>query len=288
MNKEGFVCSLDRIIDEFIARSIVFVNYSCYLPGLKDLQGYDRTIRHVYDHEYLAFAKSAKTLISIRSLLDIGHSEDVYVLIRSLFENYLAARYLNENVHNIEDLKILDEFIQNKIKIAIGYYSVKGRNVVDPEGQKVGEIKSIKSLAMGSDVMYYPDFYAYLSRFTHLDFSIIDYYLNKSFSFDLDKENEPVYSRLFTVFVFTKIFECIVTIRGEDFYNEEEESKCYEIVGESLVIQKEIFNQLLKELDYKANSDVAERQRANLYKMLTKMSLSLSDSIGDFDKSNLF
>ncbi|MDM5209216.1 DUF5677 domain-containing protein [Cytobacillus kochii] len=288
MDENKAIKELDKLISEFIERSTVFVQYSCYLPGLKDLKENHKTIRHVYDHEYLAFTKSTKTLISIKNLLELGNNEDVFILIRSIFENYLAARYLNENVHTIDDLPKLDEYIQNRIKIVLGYYSVKKGKVLDENGQQVAKLRNIKSQLVGMDELYYNDFYGFLSRFTHLDFSELDYYINEHASFVLNKENDPLLARLFTVFVITKVFEAIVTINGEDFYDEEEEKKCYNIVIKSLIAQRRIFKEYISAINFHANDDIVARHRVNLQNMLINMNNSLLDNIGDLNKASIF
>lgn len=287
MEQSTAICKLDTIIEEFIARSKIFVQASCYLPGLKDLRGGHETIRHVYDHEYLAFTKSTKTLLSIKNLLELGNGEDVYVLVRSIFENYLAARYLNENVHDINDLPKLDEYIQNRIKISLGYYSIRYPNVMNENGERIGRLNSIKSQIVGMDVLYYDDLYGFLSGFTHLDFSKLDYYINEKASFSVLKENDVLLTRLVTVFVFTKVFEAIVTINGEDFYNEDEEKKCYEVAISSLIYQREIFNEYIDNLNFHTDDDIVNRHRVNLQKMLINMNRSLEDSIGDIKKENI-
>ncbi|MDH5160354.1 DUF5677 domain-containing protein [Heyndrickxia oleronia] len=279
---------LDKLINEFIRRGKVFVEYSCYLPGLKDHREGHRTIRHVYDHEYLAFTKSLKTLISIKKLLEIGNNEDTYILLRSIFENYLAARYLNVNVYDESDLPKLDEYIANRINITLGYYSINRRNIMNEEGEQVGKLRSIKSQLVGLDSLYYDELYGFLSRFSHLDFSNLDYYINRRASFVIEKESDSILCRLVIVFVMTKIFECIVTIEGEDFYDEQEKIRCYSIVMESLITQRRIFDEYIDELNNEVNSDGENRHRVKLRRMLKNMNISLEDSIGDIEKDSLF
>jgi hypothetical protein len=287
MDELKYIEKLDLLISEFVDRSKMFVNTSCYLPGLKDILDKQRTIRHVYDHEYLAFTKSVKTLISIKNLLELGNNEDVYILARSIFENYLAARYLNENVLSDEDIPKLDEYIHNRIKISLGYYSVKYPNVLDESGKQVSKLKSIKSQLVGLDKLYYSDLYGFLSRFTHLDFSNLDYYVDETASFVINKDNDSVLVRLVTIFVITKLFETIVTVEGEDFYDLEEEKKCYKVVKDSLRIQREIFKKYIKFLEGETNNTAINLSRANMRNMLNNLNLSLEDTIGSLDKEFL-
>lgn len=51
----------------------------------------------ISDFQYFVFTKSTKSLESIRTLLKIGHIEDVFILLRTMFEGYLASRYIDEN-----------------------------------------------------------------------------------------------------------------------------------------------------------------------------------------------
>lgn len=40
-------------------------------------------------------------------LLDMGHIEDVFILLRTMFESYLASRYIDEKYED----KLLNDFI---------------------------------------------------------------------------------------------------------------------------------------------------------------------------------
>lgn len=257
------------------------------MPGLRDHLEYQKTIRHVYDHEYLAFAKSTKTLISIKHLLDIGYNEDASVLARSIFESYLAARFVNENVHTQADESLLDEYISNRIKISLGIYSVEFKKVVDENRKNVSKLRSIGSQLVGMDKLYYKDFYTFLSGFAHLDFSKADYFIEGA-SFTIDKENDEILARLTIVFVMTKLFETIVTIKGEDFYDDKEEEKCYELVKKSLLAQRLIFNEYISEFDNVTTEGITSLYNNKIKDMLINMNYSLEDNIGDFIKRDLF
>lgn len=288
MQEQEIVKRLDALIDEFIIRAKVFVNCSCYLPGLIDLKDNRITVRQVYDHEYLAFTKSAKTLISIQELLKVGNNEDAYVLIRSMFENYLAARYLNENVHDVNDLHKIKQYIQNRIYVALGNYSVSRGKVIDSNRNQIGKAKSIRSQAIGLDNEYYDSLYGFLSRFAHLDFSNLDYYVDEYKSFILKKENDVLLVRLITVFITTKIYEAIVTIDGEEFLDEVEEELCYKVVRESLLYQRWVFDWYIKVLEFEVGDTMLNQHRMIFQKMLKGMNKSLKEEIGDLSKENLF
>lgn len=297
MNIESTICLLDEIIEKFYVRAETFVYYSCYLPGLHNILskpaefiGSDSNIGRVYDHEYFAFTKSTKTLVSIKQLLAIGNNEDVYILIRSIFENYIATRFLNESIKTNNDARLLDEYIENRVKLSLGLYKVMRFKVVNNEGNVVSELRRINSQIKGMDKAYYSKFYGYLSKFSHSDFSVLDYYLNDDNEFDLFQENDALLARLFTVFVMTKLFECVVTIKGEEFYNKEEEVKCYKLVQHSLEHQRKIFTMYIHSLE-KVSDDthnLSNKSIRNLKEMLQAMNSSLEDNIGDFNKEDLF
>ena len=53
------------------------------------------------------FTKSIKSLGSIRELLRLGHVEDVFIILRTSFEGYIASRYIDEEYNT----DILNDFI---------------------------------------------------------------------------------------------------------------------------------------------------------------------------------
>src|SRR5699024_112971 len=136
------------------------------------------------DHEYFAFVKSTKTLISIRQLLKLNHSEDVMILIRSIFENYLSCRYLNKNEEEV------DNFLSIPINIYFANYIVeKDGVVVNRDKKEVGKRQGPANLIIGKDKRYYYLFYDFLSTFTHSNFGVAECYLDGNFLFTIEKEN---------------------------------------------------------------------------------------------------
>ena len=93
MDKEQAIIECDKLINRFIFRSKKFIEYGCFQYGKyqyaisKKIDAY-----FVDDFQYFVFTKSTKTLESIRTLFDLGHTEDVFVLTRTMFEGYLASR----------------------------------------------------------------------------------------------------------------------------------------------------------------------------------------------------
>src|SRR5690606_39003425 len=90
---------------------------------------------------------------------------------------------------------------------------------------------------------YYTPFYEILSRYSHCNFGTIDCYIENT-NFTIDKNNNPLLIRLFVVFVFSKLFELIVTVEGEDFLDARTEKRCYKLVIDSCEIQSKIMDHL--------------------------------------------
>lgn len=107
-DKDIYIEELDKLINKFILRSKKFIECSAFPFGTFDALGYGEVnSKFTYDHEYFNFTKSTKTLISIRNLLKIKHNEDVLILVRSIFENYLSTKYLNRNENKFSDLTMI-------------------------------------------------------------------------------------------------------------------------------------------------------------------------------------
>lgn len=69
-----------------------FVEYACFQYGAYNaaISG-EPDAHYISDFQYFVFVKSTKSLKSIRTLLDMGHIEDVFILLRTMFEGYLDA-----------------------------------------------------------------------------------------------------------------------------------------------------------------------------------------------------
>ena len=102
------------------------------------------------------------------------------------------------------------------------------------EGEKVGELTNPSGLKTGIDKQYYYKFYGFLSPFAHSNFGVVIYYLDEPFRFTVKKVNYPILVCFLALFVFTKIFEHIVTVEGEAFLNKRTEKECYKLVEESI------------------------------------------------------
>lgn len=282
MDQELHIKKMDKFINRFILRSSVFVEYSAFPFGFCDLVSKgEKNSKLTYDHEYFNFTKSTKTLKSIRTLLKIGHNEDVIILLRSMFENYLSTRYLNENEEYI------DQLITHPLNIITAHFNVNNEGeIYNRMGEKVGDILNPSYFKTGKDKDYYFLFYGFLSPFSHSNFGIADCYLNENFQFTIEKENYHILARFFTLFVFTKIFEHIVTVEGEEFKDSRNEIESYNLVEESIKYQDELIPLIIDEYN-NVTDDVQKHYVKNMKKMLKKMRKSLREELGDVKKDFL-
>jgi hypothetical protein len=210
----------DKLINKLIFEARNFIWYAAFQYGTHDyLLAGEKSVKFTYDFEYFTFTKSIKSLLSIRALFKENRNEDVLILLRSIFENYLACRYFNEN----------EELIDNFIFIPIGlanrlYYFDPERKIKDREKNEVdGKLVEPKEFKIGKDKDYYYDFYEYLCRYAHCNYGVINDYLDDKHCYTTEGNNNPLLTRLFVIFVFTRLFEHVVTVEGEEFLNERTE-----------------------------------------------------------------
>jgi hypothetical protein len=271
--------TLDKLINKFIFESNKFIEYSAFPYGLLDnLMVNKKSSKLVYDFEYFVFTKSLKTLIAIRSLLKNGLNEDVFILSRSMFENYLSCRYLHENDHKI------DEFIDHPIKIALAYYNVKSDgSIMDRNNQIVGQVENPSKFKMGKDKQYFYNFYDLLSTYAHCNFGITSCYFNDDFSYTVTKINNSLLVRTVVVFIFTKLFELIVTVEGEDFKDARTEKACYKLVSDSIELLNQSFDVLSTyyvETVNETNKFINKRMK----ELMKDMKKSLKEELGSVVK----
>lgn len=271
----------DKLINKLIFEARDFIWYAAFQYGTIDyfIAG-EKNGKFAYDFEYFTFTKSTKTLLSIRTLLKENQNEDVLILLRSIFENYLACRYFNEN----------DEMVDNFIFIPIGltnrlYYFDSEGKIKDREKNEVdGKIVEPREFKIGKDKDYYYDFYDYLCRYSHCNYGIINDYLDDKHCYTIEKNNNPLLTRLFVIFVFTRLFEHVVTVEGEDFLNERTEKKCYQLVKESILFQDEVFAILIEAYSKPVEKETLKHKQKWMREMLKRMKKALSEEVGSLEK----
>ena len=278
-----------KILNSLIKKSSDFCNISCVPDGLTDiLMVYSKTgdvpvklkysEKLSYDYDYFVFAKSTKSLLAIRQLLnsqELIFSEDCFMLIRSIFENHILSRYVRDNIDDEEKRKdVIDNFILAPLGISFGYYESRGnRGVFSQNNYKVGNIKNPRSVIMGNERDYYDLLYPFLCQYTHCSYGALSCYFRQgSFTFYCQKFFLLTY--LLAIFVFTKVYEGVVTVNGEDLDDTKTMKSYYNIAYDSLEFQMELIDYLI--VYYR--SKPKEMENIVIEKYL---------GIGDFDNSNL-
>ena len=251
--------SLDNTIDKLLQTSKIFIDSTAVAEGLYDLaiNGKEEIEELARDFEYFVLTKSTKTLQSIKVLIELNLHEDVFGLVRNVYENYINCRYLDYNVDRIRD------FIHNPYNVAEKYIKInKDGEYVDSDNNVVGQRLNPSKMKMGKDKKYFFSFYDFLCNFTHCNYATVECYLGPNLKFTYDKTNYNLISRLFTVFVFTKIFNLVV-VRTTNMYNN--------LVNESISIQKHIFKVALniceentEDKKYKVIKDMLEHMKKSL------------------------
>lgn len=302
-----------NLLKRYLLKSRRFCDKYCHPDGLTDIlislaefDGISNDILYSNklsdDFDYFIFTKCTKTLHAIRTLLKdkkYYFNEDVMILIRSIFEGHLASRYFRENIDNDQKRELMiNEFIKSPIGLITNYYFQKSNIVKDKKGNKVAEVKGPSKFKKGEDENYYSDFYPFLCKFTHNSFGMLKYYFDGAF-FLYEQNNYYLETLLFAVFSFSKLFEGITTVWGENFDSQEEEQSYYDLAYDSIELQEEIFNYLIFKYDNisidhldwviqlylgKGSPESKDKKFQN---MLVKMRRSLYEELGSLKKNKV-
>lgn len=280
--KQNEINECDKLINKYILRARKFIEYGCFQYGKYSYAiGKKPTTDFISDFQYFVLTKSTKSLESIRQLLDMGHTEDVFILARTMFEGYLASRYICEEYNDdlLNDFIFIPQLIaQRKVIYENEEARVRGTNEVIQFLQR-----NPSQMKLGKDRNYFYDLYAYLCDFAHCNFSTLYYYLGKDDSYTCDNVVNEYLVRVVVLFIYTKIFESIVTVEGEDFISETEEKECYNLVQNSTLF-------LYKQLDYfsKYNCEsVGNELNRHMKNMFKEMKKSLKEEVGSVKKDFL-
>lgn len=282
MDNEKNIKECDKLINRFILRSRKFIEYGCFQYGLcaYAMSGKpDASL--VSDFQYFVFTKSTKSLESIRSLLKLGHMEDVIIIVRTMFEGYLASRYIDEKYEE----SLLYDFIFVPQLIAQRKAIYENRIARLRDTNEIIEYiqREPSKMKLGKDKGYFYELYAYMCDFAHCNFSIIYNYIDTNGCFTCDNVVNQYLVRVIVLFVFLKTFECIVTVEGEDFIDAREERLCYKLVEEVTLF---VNNQL----DYLSKYDsknVNDELNKHMKKMFKEMKKSLKEEVGNVKKDFL-
>ena len=282
MDERKKIKECDKLINRYIFRAKKFIEYACFQYGkYKYMLSKKPDAEFISDFQYFVFTKSTKSLESIRKLLDIGHTEDVFVLARTMFEGYIASRYIDERY----DDTILNDFIFVPQLISQRKVIYDGENARIRDGNEIIDFiqRNPSDMRLGKDKNYFYDLYGFLCDFAHCNFSTVYYYIDKHDRYTCGNVINEFLTRVIVLFIYTKLFESIVTIEGEDFLNQREEQECYKLVEDAT---KALFEQLDYLSKYNCKS-VNDELNNHMKKMFKEMKKSLKEEIGSVNKDFL-
>lgn len=284
MNKEDYkkhILICNKFINRYIFQSRKFIEYACFQYGkFNEIITQKPDLRYIWDYQYFVFTKSTKTLISIRSLLKQGNMEDVLILLRTMFEGYLASRFIDEEYNQ----KLLNDFLFIPQLISHRKVIYQNNEAMDRDSKTLLEFiqRNPSQLKLGKDKAYFTYFYDYLCDYAHCNYSILECYLNEHDLFSCSEKTNDYLVRILVLFVFTKTFESIVTVDGEDFQDKRTEQECYKLVTDVTIF-------LYKQLGYLSqySSNVNDELNNHMKKMFKNMKKSLEEEIGSIKKDFL-
>ncbi|MGU8228102.1 hypothetical protein ACV3WI_03210 [Clostridium perfringens] len=251
-----------------------------------------------YDYDYFAFTKSTKSLIAIKELLknkEYNFNEDSFMLIRSIFENHIMSRYVREYIDKEDERKnVIKKFIINPLSVTFNYFTLNGNKIIDSDGEKAGNIIMPHSCKGRYEEMYYSDLYQFLCQYTHCSFGALTCYYDDNL-YTYKKENFKLLTLLLAIFCFTKIYEGVVTVNGEDLGDSKEEKRFYDTAYDSLELQLELFDYLIDYYDNKPREIynvilekyLGEGSYDNMDKKVVEMLKKLKESIFDYEIGSL-
>lgn len=272
----------NKLINKFLLHGQKFVDYSCFQYGkFSMIVSGEYSDALIDDYQYFVFTKSIKTLRAIRALLKIGNIEDVLILLRTTFEGYMASRFIVDEY----DKKLLQDFILIPQQISMRKIIYQDGKAQDRETKELIEYiqRNPSELKLGKDKRYFYDFYTFLCNYAHCNYSIIPYYLDEDGMYTYRKHDNDYTVKILVLFVYTKIFENIVTVEGEDFYNSREEKECYKLVREATKFVYDELEKFSKHNSEKANDELNRHMR-NMFK---NMRSSLKEELGSIKKDFL-
>ena len=270
-----------------------------YTNSLDEEDLYD--CRLSYDFDYFVYAKSTKTLMAIRRLLNCDehcYTEDCYTLIRSIFEGHLLSRNLRENIDSLPEIKekLIKQYIMAPLGESFGlFYKDKSRKILSKDNEFVSKEVTPRSAASVFDKGYYDLFYPFLCQFSHCSFAVASDYLGKSGFTANENNGNKLLAYTLALFVYSKVFEGIITVEGEDFYNRKHMTSCYDLAYDSIELQMNLFSYLI---EYYKNTPLTQSQEImQLYfgekninssnKKIAKMLMALKDALIDPQLSSL-
>ncbi|WP_145318615.1 SEC-C domain-containing protein [Paenibacillus xylanexedens] len=187
--------------------------------------------RRFTEKEYILFCvtKTFKTMKSIVANTKKGYIEDSFVLLRTIYENYINLLYISNNPSALENLIA----IQIGIKSGTHEYGInkKGqidkRKIIDNKTGKeyLGHISNyamVNSSKYSIDVEIFDRLYEFLSSFTHPDLKIASHYMNDD-GFDPNNGQFSIEDNIIlSLFVCSFIFDELLLVNniGRELVND--------------------------------------------------------------------
>lgn len=97
---------------------------------------------------------------------------------------------------------------------------------------------------MGKEKDYYRAFYNYLCQYTHCNYGAISNHISNR-ELTIYGENDILLACFFAVFAFTKVYEGVVTVNGEDLVDTKTMKSFYDLAYDSLELQLKVIDYLI-------------------------------------------
>jgi len=279
---EKLVKSCNKLINKYIFLGKKFIGSSCFQYGkFTSYMSGELDAHFISDFQYFVFTKGIKTLLSIRTLLKQEHCEDVLILLRSTFEGYMSSRFIDEEF----EPKLLNDFIVTPRLLSHRKAIYQDNKVIDRYSKEIIDFyqRNPSEMKLGKDKNYFYSLYDYLCDYAHCNFSILNCYIDNHEQYTIEKATNSLLVRVLVVFIYTKLFENIVTVEGEEFYDKQTEENCYELVKNSTTFLYDILDYFSKY----SSADVNPELNSHMKKMFKEMRKSLKEEIGSVSKAFL-
>lgn len=221
-------------------------------------------------------------------------------MIRSIFENHILSRNLRENIDIVSDnekKQLIKNFISAPLGLTFDYYNKRNRfEIISKNNEVIGKEISPKSVAGEFDKKYYSLFYPFLCKYAHCSFGVAtDYFVKCGYTPKKDNGNKMLAYAL-TIFAFSKVYEGIVTVNGEDFIDKKHMKQCYDLAYDSIEFQMNLLDTLI---EYYNNKPMTHNQKIMQYYLgeqdinfsnqkIAKMLSALKDALIDPELSSLY
>ncbi|MDQ0721957.1 hypothetical protein QF049_003218 [Paenibacillus sp. W4I10] len=203
MNLKKYEKQLLNSLDKFLEKGTMIVKYY----GVQDPHG-----DHINDFVYFCFSKSTKSLKSIILLIRNDLHEDAMSIVRTIYENYLYAKYCLQFPQSINNF-----VVYSLGKDAGVYFRPSRGKLLDRDGQQIMDYVELtvsemaKQLGEGS---IHTKVYNYLSDFTHPNFVLIDAFLENGM-FTINKDSYKYDVLIYSLYCYLKLTEVVMIL--EDY-----------------------------------------------------------------------